>query len=90
MPKYIAKSYLVHKGKIIPTDGELELTKEQAERLGEKVTLFEGTDKNEGYTEAELKKKSADEQKEIAEKLGGDLEDLTNEEKRINFILENQ
>ncbi|MED4399778.1 hypothetical protein [Metabacillus fastidiosus] len=42
------------------------------------------------YTEASLKKLSADEQKALVETLNGNLEELTNEEKRIAFILENQ
>jgi len=37
MPKYIANGYLVHKGKVVQTGNEVELTKEQAERLGDKV-----------------------------------------------------
>lgn len=43
MPKYIAKSYLVHKGKVVQTGSEVELTKEQAERLGDKVTPVQKT-----------------------------------------------
>lgn len=42
------------------------------------------------YTESDLKSLSADEQKAIVTELGGDPEELTNAEKRINFILENQ
>lgn len=38
MPKYIANGYLVHHGKIVQTGNEVELTKEQADRLGNKVT----------------------------------------------------
>lgn len=38
MPKYIANGYLVHKGKVVQTGGEIELTKDQADRLGDKVT----------------------------------------------------
>ncbi len=41
MPKYIANAYLVHKGKIIQTGQEVELTKVQGDRLGDKVTLVE-------------------------------------------------
>ncbi len=37
MPKFIANAYLLHKGKVVQTGQELELTKEQAERLGDKV-----------------------------------------------------
>lgn len=38
MPKYIANGYLVHHGKVIQTGGQVELTKEQANQLGDKVT----------------------------------------------------
>ncbi|WP_156520677.1 hypothetical protein [Oceanobacillus sp. Castelsardo] len=41
MPKYIANGYLLHQGKIIPTGGKVELTKEQGDRLGDKVTLVD-------------------------------------------------
>lgn len=39
MKNYIANAYLVHKGVIVKPGEELELTKKQAERLGEKVTV---------------------------------------------------
>lgn len=93
MPKYTANAYLVHNGNIVQTGQEIELVEEQAKILGDKVTLVEETENNtapdEKYTEAILKKLSAEEQKEIVEELGGDLSEITNEEKRINFILEN-
>lgn len=38
MPKFIANGYLLHKGAVVQTGQEVELTKEQAERLGDKVT----------------------------------------------------
>lgn len=38
MPKYIANGYLLHKGAVVQTGQEVELTKEQAERLRDKVT----------------------------------------------------
>lgn len=41
MPKYIAKAYLLHEGKVVQPEGELELTKEQGDRLGEKVELVD-------------------------------------------------
>ena len=94
MPTYIAKKYLVQNGKVVQTGGEIELTEEQAKKLGEKVTAAKPKKaENDGadlQTEASLKKLGAEEQKVIVEKLGGDLEELTNEEKRIAFILENQ
>lgn len=47
MQKYIANGYLVHKGKIVPTGEEVELTEEQGERLGDKVTAIEPNEPNE-------------------------------------------
>lgn len=41
MPKYIANGYLVHKGVIVATGKELELTDAQAKKLGDKVTLVD-------------------------------------------------
>lgn len=41
MPKYTANAYLIHNGSIVQTGGEVELTEEQAERLGDKVTIIE-------------------------------------------------
>ena len=67
MPKYIAKSYLVHKGKIIPTDGEVELTKEQGDRLGDKVELI-NLDEQTG--EKPIQEHTVDELKAIAEERG--------------------
>jgi hypothetical protein len=45
MPKYIANAYLVHNGAIVQTGHEVELTEEQAERLGEKVSPAEAETK---------------------------------------------
>lgn len=54
MPKYIANSYLIHNGEIVQTGGTVVLTAEQADRLGEKVSL--GTqDSLEEKTVAELR-----------------------------------
>ncbi|RHW33524.1 Rho termination factor N-terminal domain-containing protein [Oceanobacillus profundus] len=72
MPKYIAKAYLVHKGKIIPTDGEVELTKEQGDRLGDKVELI---NLEEQKGEKSLQEHTVDELKIIAEERG--IEDYT-------------
>lgn len=41
MPKYKANAYLVHQGVIVQTDQEVELTEEQAEALGDKVSQSE-------------------------------------------------
>jgi hypothetical protein len=91
MPKYTANAYLVHKGAVVQTGGEVELTEEQAKRLGDKVEPIEvGESEDNKHSEASLKKLSADEQKEIVKELGGNLDEVTNEDKRINFILENQ
>ncbi|MBP3950335.1 hypothetical protein [Bacillus suaedae] len=98
MPKFIAKSYLTHKGNIVQPGNEIELTEAQAKRLGEKVEPVgaEGTqqpsnaEKKGLDKEAEFKKLTADEQKQIISDLGGDLNELSNEDKRVAFYLENQ
>jgi len=77
MPKYIANGYLVHKGKIVPIGDEVELTEEQGERLGDKVTIVEVEDNtvnlkenddtnNEGGDEKPLEEYTVPELKEIA------------------------
>lgn len=43
MPNYIANGYLVHEGKVVQTGNEVELTDEQAHRLGDKVTPAEAS-----------------------------------------------
>lgn len=98
MPKYTANAYLVKDRKIVKPDEEIELTKEQAARLGDKLQDAPGIDEEaeeetEGeqqYTESSLRKLSADEQKVIVEQLGGDLEEITNQDERIDYILNNQ
>jgi hypothetical protein len=40
MPKYTANAYLSHKGKLVQPNQEVELTEEQAKRLGDKVTFI--------------------------------------------------
>lgn len=91
MPLYIANAYLSHKGEIVKPGEELELTEGQAKFLKEKVTAVEVEETaDEGHTEESLKSMNADEQKEIVESLGGDLNELTNADKRIAYILENQ
>lgn len=98
MPKYTANAYLVKSGKIVKPGEEIELTKEQAARLGDKLKdapgideeVEEETEGEQQYTESSLRKLSADEQKAIVEQFGGDLEEITNQEARIEFILEKQ
>jgi hypothetical protein len=58
MPKYIANGYLVHKGKVVQTGDEVELTKGQADRLGDKVTAVEVKKEEEPKEEAKVKKES--------------------------------
>lgn len=67
MPKYIANSYLLHQGKVVQTGTEIELTKEQAERLGEKVSLIEIEEQT---GDKPLQEHTVDELKEIAEERG--------------------
>ena len=38
MPKYIANEYLTHKEKVVKPGEDIELTKDQAKRLGSKVS----------------------------------------------------
>lgn len=39
MSKYVAQEFLVHKGELVAIGGTVELTEEQAKRLGAKVIL---------------------------------------------------
>ncbi len=56
MPKYIANAYLIHNGNIVQTGSQVELTKAQAERLGDKVTPAK-EEKKEGPKKEEKPKK---------------------------------
>ncbi len=67
MPKYIANGYLVHNGKVIQTGNEVELTKEQGDRLGEKVQLIP---LEEQAGQKALQEHTVDELKEIAQERG--------------------
>ncbi|OKL36997.1 Rho termination factor N-terminal domain-containing protein [Domibacillus mangrovi] len=57
MPKYISNAYLAHAGKIVQPGEPLELTEEQADRLGDKVELSEETQLGE-KTVSELKEEA--------------------------------
>lgn len=59
MPKYIANAYLVHKGKVVQTGNEVELTKEQADRLGDKVMIIDEPIKETHKKEEKPKKDTA-------------------------------
>ncbi|OXS77952.1 Rho termination factor N-terminal domain-containing protein [Domibacillus enclensis] len=59
MPKYIAKAYLTHQGKVVAPGTEIELSEEQGKRLvgKEKAELTETEQKAE-KTVAELKEEA--------------------------------
>ena len=85
MPKYESNAYIAQGGKVFKPGEEIALTEEQAKRLGAKVTK-----KDEELSESEFRALSASEQKDLVESLGGDLEELTNQDKRAEFFLSNQ
>ena len=85
MPKYESNAYIVQGGKVFGPGKEITLTEEQAKRLGAKVTK-----QDEKLSESEFRALSAPEQKDLVESLGGDLEELTNQDKRAEFFLSNQ
>lgn len=97
MPKFTANAYLSHGAKIVRIGEQLELTKEQAERLGQKVSPFDAEEvlerklnTGEPFTKEEFQALSADVQKEHVVDLGGDLNEYTNAEKRWEFVSDNQ
>jgi len=55
MPKYQTNAYLLHEGKVVPKNREIDLTEEQAKRLGDKVKPVEN---NKNKTVAELKEEA--------------------------------
>lgn len=61
MPKYIANVYLVHNGAVVQTGQTVDLTEEQAERLGDKVSPS---------AETSLEDKNVAELKELARERG--------------------
>lgn len=89
MPEYIAKSTLLHEGKVVHVNERLSLDEEKAELLGDKVEIAEeATDGK--HDEKSFRNLSAAEQKEVVEELGGDLEEASNEDKRWAYVEENQ
>lgn len=58
MPKYITNAYLIHNGNIVQTGSQVELTKAQAERLGDKVTPAKEEKKEEPKKEEKPKKET--------------------------------
>lgn len=94
MPTYTANAYLSHNGELVQPGVSIELTKEQAERLGDKVVNSgeEVTADTSGvqYTESQFRDLPADEQKKVVESHDGDLNEHTNEDKRWAFVSENQ
>lgn len=94
MPKFTANSYLSHKGELVKPGVVIELTEEQAERLGDKVANspeeVTAPVNDAQYTEAQFRELTADEQKGIVEGLEGDLNELTNEDKRWAYVSEKQ
>jgi len=70
MPKYTANAYLVHKGAVVQTGKSIELTEEQAKRLGDKVSPS---------TEMTLENKTVPELKEMAKER--DIEGYTDMKK---------
>ena len=94
MPTYKANAYLSHKNQIVQPGQLLELTEEQAKNLGDKVvdSNEEVTDDTGDvtYSETQFRDLPAEEQKEVVESLGGDLNELTNEDKRWGYVSDNQ
>lgn len=89
MPEYIAKATLLHEGKVLHEESRLQLSEDKAERLGDKVERVE--DPTQGkHDEKSFRKLGAEEQKVVVEKLNGDLEEHSNEDKRWAFVEQNQ
>ena len=58
MPKFTSNAYLTHNGTLVKKGDEVELTAEQAEYLGDKVTAIEVEEKSPSLSDntvAELK-----------------------------------
>ncbi|AQU79723.1 Rho termination factor N-terminal domain-containing protein [Planococcus faecalis] len=68
MPKYTSNAQLVHRGSVVGPEKEIELTVEQAKRLGDKVTAVEVEKKD------SLSDKTVPELKEVAKDL--EIEDF--------------
>lgn len=95
MPLYTALETLIGaNAKVFTVGSEIELTAEQAERLGKaRVELIERKEEfvpGESYGEAEFRALPAEDQKRKVEELGGDLKEITNADSRWTFVSENQ
>lgn len=85
MPNFKANDYLLHNGSPVEPEKEIELTAEQAERLGDKVTALEPEQK-----EASLSDNTVPELKALAEGLGIDGFDGLKKAELIQAIEEKQ
>jgi hypothetical protein len=89
MPTYLSNAYLSQGGKVFKPGERIELSEEQAERLGDKVEVSD--DPTEGkHDEKSFRKLGAEEQKAVVEQLNGDLEEHSNEDKRWEYVSQNQ
>lgn len=72
MPEYRSNAFIIHNGSVVRPDGTLTLEEEQAERLGDKVTLIEESNQDAGEQEQteSLQDKTIKELKEIAKEKG--------------------
>ena len=89
MPNYLSNAYLSKGGRVFKPGERIELTEAQAERLGEKVKADENPTEGK-HDEKSFRKLGAEDQKEIVEQLGGDLEEYSNEDKRWEYVEQNQ
>lgn len=94
MPKFQVESGVLTKsGALFHVGDSIELTKEEADRLGSKVSAYEAPaayEEGHVYTEAEFKALGADEQKKAVEGYGGDLKEYTNGETRWGYVSQKQ
>lgn len=91
MPKFTSKAVLTKGGAVYGHGKTIDLTEEQAKRLGDKVGPYEAPTtedfiKGDDYDEVSFRKLSADDQKKVVAERGGNLEEITNADARWAFV----
>ena len=85
---YTANAHLKKDNKVVKPNEQITLTTVEAQRLSKKGLIKESV--NSKVSETEFRELSADDQKKLVEEKGGNLNDLTNEDKRAKYFMDNQ
>lgn len=93
--KFTSHAVLTKGGKLFGHGDIIELTDEEAKRLGDKVGEYEEPTKEDfieggAHDEVSFRKLPAEDQKAVVEGFGGDLSEITNADARWEFVASQQ